>query len=112
MAAPELPPAAQKFGFKTRLIINPVTNTVATTATEVLKNNPDRVYWLIVNLSAYDGYAGWDRQVSATKGLLIPANGGYASASALEDGELVIYPVFAVNLTASGTWMIVEVERV
>jgi len=112
MAAPELPPAAQKFGFKTRLVVNPVTDTVGTTATEILKNNPDRVYWLIVNLSAYDGYAGWDRGVSATKGILLPANGGYASASAQEDGELVIYPVYAVNLTAAGTWMIVEVERV
>jgi len=112
MAAPEEIPAVQKFGFKTRLVINPVTPTVGTTATEILRNNPDRVYWLIVNLSAYDGYAGWDREVSATKGILVPANGGYASASVLEDGELVIYPVFAVNLTASGTWMIVEVERI
>jgi len=112
MAAPELPPAAQKFGFKTRLVVNPVTDTILTTPTEILKNNPDRVYWLIVNLSAYDGYACWDREVSATKGILLPANGGYASASAQEDGELVIYPVYAVNLTAAGTWLIVEVERV
>jgi len=89
-----------------------VTNSVGTTPTLILKNNPDRIYWLIVNLSAYDGYAGWDAQVSATRGILIPANGGYASASIVEDGELTIMEVYAVNLTASGTWMIVEVERV
>jgi len=89
-----------------------VTDTVATTPTLILKNNPDRIFWLIVNLSPYDGYAGWDTKVSSTKGLLIPANGGYASASISEDGELVIYEVYAINLTASGTWMIVEVERI
>jgi len=112
MAAPELPPSAQKFGFKTKLNTNPVTSTVGTTPTEILKNNPDRVFWLIVNLSGNDGYVGWDREVSSSKGLLVPSNGGYVSASAVEDGELVIYPVYAINLVAAGTWMIVEVVRI
>jgi len=112
MAAPEEIPAVRRLGFKTRLIVNPVTPTVGTTATEILRNNPDRVFWLIVNLSPNDGYAGWDREVSSSKGILIPANGGYASASIEEDGELVIYPVYAINLVAAGTWMIVEVERI
>ena len=112
MAAPPEIPARAKIGYPTRLIINPVTPTVGTAPTLILKNNPDRIFWLIVNLSAYDGYAGWSTDVSATKGLLIPANGGYASASIAEDGELVIYEVYAINLTASGTWMIVEVERI
>jgi len=111
-APPEEIPAVKKLGFKTRLNVNPVTATVATSATEILRNNPDRIFWLIVNLSPNDGYAGWDREVSSTKGLLVPSNGGYVSASAEEDGELVIYPVFAVNLVAQGTWMIVEVERI
>jgi len=112
MAAPEEIPAVRRLGFKTRLIVNPVTSTVGTTATEILRNNPDRIFWLVVNLSINDGYAGWDREVSSSKGILIPANGGYASASIEEDGELVIYPVFAINLNASGTYMIVEVERI
>jgi len=112
MAAPAEIPARAKIGFPSRPIINPVTNTVATTPTLILRNNPDRIYWLIVNLSPYDGYVGWDSQVSATRGLLLPANGGYASVSIVEDGELTIMEVYAINLTASGTWMIVEVERI
>jgi len=112
MAAPEEIPAVKRLGFKTRLIINPVTDAVATTATEILKNNPDRVFWLIVNLSGNNGFAGWDRQVSSTRGLLVAANGGFVSANIDEDGELVIYPVYAVNLNAPGTYMIVEVERI
>jgi len=111
MAAPEEIPAVKKLGFKSRPIVNPVTDTVLTTPTEILRNNPDRIFWLIVNLSPNNGYAGWDREVSATRGLFIPSNGGYASASVEEDGELVIHPVYAINTIAQGTWMIVEVER-
>jgi len=112
MAAPTEIPARAKVGFPSRPVINPVTNTVATTPTLILKNNPDRIYWLIVNLSPNDGYAGWDPTVSPTRGMLIPANGGYASASIEEDGELVIHEVYAVNLNAVGTWYIVEIERI
>jgi len=112
MAAPQPIPARAKIGFPSRPIINPVTDTVATTPTLILRNNPDRIFWLIVNLSTYDGYAGWDTQVSSSRGLLIPANGGYASASIEEDGELVIHEVRAINIGGSGTWMIVEIERI
>jgi len=111
-APPEPIPAEKRLGFKTRLVVNPVTDTVLTTPTETLKNNPDRIFWLIVNLSGNNGYIGWDREVSSTRGLLCAANGGFVSASVEEDGELVIYPVYAVNLNASGTYMIVEVERI
>jgi len=112
MAAPQPIPARAKTGFPTRLVINPVTNNVGTAATLILKNNPDRIFWLIVNLSGNDGYAGWDAQVSSTRGLLVPSNGGYVSASIEEDGELVIYEVYAILNVAAGTWMIVEVERI
>jgi len=110
VAAPAV--SRERFKGPTRLVINPVTDTVGTTPTEILRNNPDRVFWLIVNLSANNGYIGWDREVSSTKGIFVAANGGYTSAALEEDGELVIYPVFAINLNAAGTYMIVEVERI
>jgi len=112
MAVPEEIPAVAKLGFKTRLRINPVADTVEITPTEILKNNPDRVFWLVVNLSINNGFVGWDTLVSPTRGLLVAANGGFVSANIEEDGELVIYPVYAINLNASGTYMIVEVERI
>jgi len=112
MAAPQPIPARAKIGFPSRPIINPVTDTVATTPTLILRNNPDRIFWLIVNLSANNGYIGWDTLVSSTRGLLVAANGGFVSASIEEDGELVIQEVYAVNLAAQGTYMIVEIEKI
>jgi len=111
-APPEPIPAEKRLGFKTRLVVNPVTDTVGTTATPILQNNPDRIFWLIVNLSGNNGYVGWDNAIGSTRGLLVAANGGFVSACIEEDGELVIYPVYAINLNASGTYMIVEVERI
>jgi len=111
MAAPEQIPAQQKVGFPTRLVINPVTNTVETTATQILKNNPDRIFWLVVNLSGNNGFLGWDTLVSSTRGLFIAANGGFVSAMIEEDGELVIYEVWAINQNAPGPYLVVEVMR-
>jgi len=112
MAAPAQIPARAKTGFPSRPIINPVTDTVETVATLILRNNPDRIFWLVVNLSPNNGYLGWDTQVSSTRGLLVAANGGFVSANIEEDGELVIAEVWAVNLNAAGTYMIVEIERI
>jgi len=111
LAAPSEIPAEKRLGFPTRAVVNPVTNTVATTATEILRNNPDRIFWLVVNLSTNKGYVGWDREVSSSRGIPIAPSGGYVSASIEEDGELVIHPVFAINENAAGTYYIVEIER-
>jgi len=111
MAAKETIPAEEKLGYPTRPDINPVTNTVDTIATLILQNAPDRIFWLVINLSANKGYVGWDKEVASTKGIPIAANGGYVSCSMEEDGELVIYPVWAINDTAPGTYYIVQIRR-
>jgi len=110
MAKGETIPAEQRLGFKTRPRINPVTNTVNTTATKILNNNPDRIFWLVVNLSSNKGYVGWDSEVSSSRGIPIAANGGYVSASIEEDGELVIHEVHAVNENAAGAYYTVEIS--
>ena len=112
MAAPEQIPARAKVGFPSRPVINPVTDTVGTTPTLILQNNPDRIFWLVVNLSNNNGYLGWDTKVSSTRGLFVAGNGGFVSANIEEDGERVIAEVWAINLNAAGTYMIVEIERI
>lgn len=111
MAAPEKIPAEQRLGYPTRPIVNPVTDTVGTTATLILRNNPDRIFWLAVNLSSNKGYIGWDAQVSSTRGIPIAGNGGFVSCTLEEDGELTIHEVWAVLENAAGIFYIVEIER-
>lgn len=99
-------------GVKARIIENPVTGIVATAATEVFRNNPRRLSWLAVNLSANYGRIVFDRTLSPGYGVVVGPNGGYASMNVLEDGSAVIYPVHASNEISSGTWYFVEIERV
>ncbi len=88
--------------------VNPITGTVATTATRILANNPNRVQWIAINLSANDGFVGFSGDVSSTKGIRLPANGGNVSLVYTEDFALLFVEVYAINLTATGTWYIVE----
>jgi len=111
MAKPYEIPAEKVIGFPSRPVVNPVTDAVAITATKILAQNPERVFWMIINLSVNKGYVGWDPQVSSTRGIPIAPNGGYVSCTAEEDGELVIHEVYAVNENASGTYYIVEIVR-
>jgi len=109
MAAREL--SKERFKGPTHAIVNPITNSIAATPTEILHNNPDRVLLLAVNLSGLDGYVGFDREVGPGKGIPVSANGGYIILLIEEDGELVTQALFAISPGGAATWYIVEVER-
>lgn len=83
---------------------NPVTPTVATTATRILRNDPARVAWTAINMSANTGFLGFSSGVSSTQGIQVNASGGSVSAVWFEDGELVTHEVWAINNVAAGTW--------
>jgi hypothetical protein len=103
--------ALKWFGFKTRAIVNPLVASVGTTAVKVLNNNPDRIGWLIVNLSANTIYIAYGPDVSSTKGISIALNGGTASSVVSEDGEAVTYEVWAVAAGADSAIYVVEYEK-
>jgi hypothetical protein len=92
----------------TRTVINPVTNTVATTSTQVALNNPNRIFLMIVNNGATDMYVGFDRQVSSSRGIRVPNSGGVFSVSWREDYELCFSEVFAVAVTSSVNVYVLE----
>ena len=109
MGAREL--SLKRFGFPTRAVENPVVDEVGVSAVTVLKNNPDRVFWLIVNLSGNVVYIALDRDVGASKGIRLDSNGGWASMSAEEDGEATAYQVFALATGAASAIYVLEIEK-
>jgi len=102
--------AEKKFGGPTRLIFDSVS--VGTTVTRVLDNNPNRVFWALVNLSANRGFIWWSEEVSTSLGIPLEAGIGFVSMSADEDGETTGYAVYAVNQNAAGTWARIQVVRI
>ena len=101
----------KRFAFPTRAVENPVISSIGTTAKEALKNNPDRVFWLIINLSGNTVYVALSEDVGATKGIRLDANGGYACMSAEEDGEAAAYEVYAVATGAASAIYVLEIEK-
>jgi len=102
--------ARNQFGGPTRLRFRVVT--VTTTALELLANNPKRLFWAAMNRSVNAGGIWFDNEITTTNSFLVGANGGLATMDVREDGEAVAYRVTAINDTASGTWVTLEVERV
>jgi hypothetical protein len=90
--------------------VNPVTGTVLTTPTRILANNPRRLFWMAVNLSANTLFLSWSGNVSSTAGIQWTASGGAVSASILEDWRLVQREVFAIANTASSAVFVFEVD--
>ena len=101
----------RKFGVATRAIQDPVTVLCpfAASAT-ILRNNPDRLGFIVVNLGATAMYVAWDSTVSATHGIYISPNGGTFSMLADEDGELVGWELYGTAITSDNDIFTVEVE--
>lgn len=99
-----------KFGMKTRSVTNPVTPTVATSKTLILKNNPDRLAYTVINLTGFALHVAFDREVSSTRGILIPPSGGSLTLTAEEDGELVGYELFGISTSSSSTIFTIVTE--
>ncbi len=104
------PPAAdfadKRFGRPTRPISSLVT--VGVSVVEVLRNNPARLYTLIVNRSAADGAFDFSREFTAANGFLLPQSGGFVELSVESDGETVGHSLFGISSLGNLTWRVLE----
>jgi len=100
----------KRWGVRTRLVQNPVRASVDTDPVVILRGNPDRFHWLVINLSPNEVYLGFDEDVSSTRCVLLGANGGFASMSVDEDGEVVTWEVWAVAAAAGSAIYVIETE--
>lgn len=64
------------YGVKTYQNTEANNSTVQTTPTQIVSNDPGALQMTLINLGAYDMYIWVDESVSATRGILIAANGG------------------------------------
>ena len=85
------------------LLFNPATglDQVGVAAARILTNNPQRVSFLVINLSANVVYVGLTNQVAATHGVRLAPNGGLMSAIWDRDFEEVSHEWWAVATAAA-----------
>jgi len=102
----------KKWGVRTRLVENPVRKKVGTEPVVILRNNPDRFHWFVMNLSPNEVYLAYDERVSSTRGALLGAKGGFAVVSADVEGEVVTWEVWAVATAADRDIYVVVTEAI
>jgi len=72
---------------------------IGVAAGQVIGNDPERVFVLLVNLSANTIYVSFDTNVSSTNGILLAANGGSLEMDVESD---LIFPIRALYALAAG----------
>lgn len=86
----------KRFGIVTRAQANPLVEEVDIARTRILPNNPNRLAWIIINLSPNNIFIALDMAVAASHGVLLTPSGGSATMIYEEDFEATCWEVFGI----------------
>lgn len=102
--------ALKTFGSGLREKSGPVTvSAVVPDAQQILINDPDRVYWLVMNRSPYHVEINFLDDWTYGQGILLSPNGGQCSMQANEDGEVTGYPMWVQSPVAGAVLFVMEI---
>ena len=85
----------ERFAIKTRNIENPLLAAIAVAGNQILLNEPDRIGFIVINLSVNAVYISPLPTVTALAGIRIDPNGGWRSFVWDEDFELCSHAWYA-----------------
>ena len=86
--------------------------TLITTAAEILRNDPERVGWLVVVTGVTEAQLAFNINITTTESIRIPGSGGSFSANVREDFMLPTVALYGNVAAGTTTLHIVEVVRV
>ena len=84
---------------------------IGTAAVELLGADPERVFYIVVNLSVNDIHVSFRNDVSAINGILIIAQGGSMEVDVESDGNLPSLQLFGIAAAAASQLFILELRR-
>jgi hypothetical protein len=87
---------ARRWGVATTVNISPASAQLNSQSSQLFKQNPNRLAWILVNLSTTDVFVTPLFRATATRGIRVPSNGGFMSLLADEDLDMVGYEWFAI----------------
>lgn len=88
------------------------TVTVTTTSTRILRQNPERVGYLLINTGNSRVDLSFEQVIVTGESIPLGPGGGSLSVSVEEDFTMSTYPLFGQAITASSTVRIIEIVRV
>ena len=86
--------------------------TLTTTAAEILRNDPERMGYLIVNTGSVEAQVAFNINVSAARSIRVAISGGTFSANVREDFMLPTVSLYGRTEATTTTLHIVEIIRV
>lgn len=98
-----------RFKLKTSTLVNPLVAAVGIAAIPIALNHPDRVGFVMLNLSANVVYISPLPTVALLVGIRLDANGGTVSFVWDEDFELVSHDWYAIATGAASQVFIMEI---
>lgn len=99
----------KRFGMVTRAQANPLVDEVDIAVTKILPNNPNRLAWIILNLSPNNVFIALDTKVASTHGILLTPSGGSATMIYEEDFEATCWEVFGTAAVDASDIFVLEV---
>jgi len=100
----------QKYGGATAETV--AVESVGVTQSRILRNDPERVFALLVNLSLNTIYLGYDQLVSSSRGIVLASNGGSYQVDVEEDFTVPIRALYALATGVSSNLYVLTVRRI
>lgn len=100
----------KQFGVATRPIVNPlIAATPGVAAVRLLPNNPDRLAWILINLSVNPMYINLTDAVSAINGIYVPPNGGFVGMVWDEDFQMLAWEWWVITPAGASNLLVIEI---
>lgn len=99
----------RQFSVATRPNRNPLIAAAGLAAAQLLANNPNRLAFTLINLSANAMYINLDNAVTATNGIYVGPNGGSISMVWNEDFDMVGWEWWVIAAGAASSLLVVEI---
>ncbi len=97
--------------FEGHTYINEGVTTLGATRVVLLPNNPNRLFWILINEGLNDVRVSTSPDISAVSGWLVPASGGIISMFWEQDGEGVGYTLYGIATVGAPDVRVREVVR-
>ena len=99
----------EKFGVSTQFKINPLVNQLGTSKEKILNNNPNRIAYVLINLSPNSIYVLPDEEVSESRAIKILGGGSKFSMNYETDFHLVGVGLYGFAEVDASQIMVLEI---
>lgn len=97
---------AEQYGARADVKMSTVT--VTTTPSRILDNNPNRIGYIIINMSTGSAYINFSSTLSSTNGIILAQLGGQFGLTWRDDFDITGYEMYGIAASGSNVLTVIE----